>query len=98
MKAPRNYQSTSTSQKLGSGPQDMPDRGGGKTNYETTSTRVGLSRNANPVANLQTGAKQGSYDSTSSTAKLSRNTNPPPNYGEINKTTPQVSFSGRKKR
>ena len=79
-----------TRQKLGSGPQDMPDRGGRKPNLTNAgvSTTVPLGRGEHPVANLEVKAGMGRVQSTGTQCKLSRAVADP--YGQINKTVPKI--------
>ena len=92
---PHSYQSTSTEQDLGKGPQDMPDRGGPKPNAQITSTQVNLGRKESPVAQFGAHPGQGQVQCDSSQAPLHRNATSP--YDHINETKPQVPFGGKRK-
>jgi hypothetical protein len=93
---PPNHQTTSTKEKLSNTPKDMPDRGGPKPEYQTTSSQVPLSRTENPVAAFGAHPNQGSVQSTSTQASLSRSASAP--YENLNATKPQVPYKGSKKK
>ena len=96
IKYPKGIQTTSTQQGIGPGPMDMPDRGGPKPNYQSSSTMIGLTRNPSPVAAFGARPSQGQVITTSEKASLSRSATSP--YDNINATKPQTSFGGRGKK
>jgi hypothetical protein len=72
---------------------DMPDRGGPKPNYITTSSQVNLTRKESPVAAFGARPGQGEIITTSTKSSLSRTATSP--YDNINATKPQTSFGGK---
>ena len=96
MRYPQNFQTTSTHDKLGKGPQDMPDRGGPKVNFQSSSSMEKLSRTPNHVAAFGAKPGMGSIQTTSTQERLNRNATSP--YDNISKTTPQLSAKGKGKK
>ncbi len=87
-----NVQSTSSKQKLASGPADMPNRGGEKPNLQSSSSMVSMSRTENPVAAFGAHPGMGQIECTSSKAGLSRTATSPYDNKKLSATTPQTGL------
>ena len=94
-------ESTSTKQKLGKGPADMPDRGGsGKPTLLGDSTQSKLGRKEIPVAAFgarQTGGGQ-MPQTDSASVKLSRSATSPYDKEGMSETTPRTPFQNKRGR
>lgn len=88
LRMPNGFSTTSSVQDLGSGPADMPDRGGPKPNCQSTSSMVPLSRDAHPVAQFGAHPNQGTVQTNSSQVPLGQNATSP--YEPISRTKPQT--------
>lgn len=91
-------QTTSSQEKLGRAPADMPDRGGPKPNAQITSSQVKLGRTENPVAQFGAKPGMGTVQCESTKADLSRTANSPYDKDRFSATKEQVSFKGGRKR
>lgn len=89
-----NIQSTSTKQSLSSEPKDMPDRGSGAPNVQSSSTRVNLSRTENPVAAFGAKPGMGEVQCNSTMASLSRTATHPYDNKGTSATTPREDLKG----
>ena len=97
MAIPRFVQTTSTDKPLKKGPADMPDRGGPKPNFQTSSSQVNLSRTDNFVAAFGARPGMGTVQCESTKVNLQRNSNSPYEKHGMSETRPQLGFKGKKK-
>ena len=98
MRYPPNFHSTSSKEKLKSGPNDMPDRGGRKPDAHITATHVALSRKENPVASYGAKPKHGVHEHDgATTVKLRRDVSLAYPQAGLSATRPKLPFQGASK-